>query len=118
MCEKAASEPVETEPEAEAEAVEPEPTPEPVQFTITLTKNKKKPLGLDISHVEGIKLKVKSVKDVGLVKEWNDKNPDQAIQGGDHIIKVGAVEGASQKMLDEIKKATKSFELTLEREAS
>jgi hypothetical protein len=117
MCEKAASEPVETEPEAKADEVDPEPTPEPtpVVWTITLKKDKKKPLGLDISHIEGIKLKVKGVKDAGLVKEWNDANPDQAIQEGDHIIKVGAVEGVSQKMLDEIKKAKKSVEMTLER---
>mmetsp|Transcript_100556 Transcript_100556/g.262130 ORF Transcript_100556/g.262130 Transcript_100556/m.262130 type:complete len:132 (-) Transcript_100556:118-513(-) len=107
--------PVEAEEAAPAVEAEPEPTPEPpVVWVVTIKKDKKKALGLDIKHAETA-LKVAAVKDAGLAKEWNEKNPDQAIQPGDKIVKVGATEGTSVQLLKEIKEAKGSLELTFER---
>mmetsp|Transcript_71883 Transcript_71883/g.211097 ORF Transcript_71883/g.211097 Transcript_71883/m.211097 type:complete len:137 (+) Transcript_71883:78-488(+) len=74
------------------------------EFRITLLKGQDQKIGLDIAHTGSVFLKVKNVKD-GLVKTWNQTNPDQAIKLNDMIVEVNGVKGSSEKLLTEISQA-------------
>jgi len=85
----------------EPAAAEPVATDE---ITVTLKKDGDSKLGLDISHTpDKTALKVKNVKD-GLVKAWNEANPDRAIEKDDLIIVINGVKDNSDEMLKEVKK--------------
>mmetsp|Transcript_36682 Transcript_36682/g.95763 ORF Transcript_36682/g.95763 Transcript_36682/m.95763 type:complete len:121 (-) Transcript_36682:359-721(-) len=79
------------------------PADEASEITVTLTKTGDQKLGLDISHASGNKaLKVKEVKDGGIVREWNLANPGRTIEKGDLIVSINGVKDESDKILKEV----------------
>jgi len=93
----------------EKTAVQPQPVAKPGigdEFTVTLTKDGDQKLGLDISHFgEGDKktsLKIKGVKD-GLVKQWNEKNPNSSIDKDDLIVSINGVKDSSEDLLKQVR---------------
>jgi len=90
-------------------AVQPQPVAKPGigdEFTVTLTKDGDQKLGLDISQFgEGDKktsLKIKGVKD-GLVKQWNEKNPNSSIDKDDLIVSINGVKDSSEDLLKQVR---------------
>ena len=99
-------------PASQTEEVPPEKTagqPQPVakpaigdEFTVTLTKDGGQKLGLDISHFnEKSSLKIKGVKE-GMVKQWNEKNPNSSIDKDDLIISINGVKDSSEDILKQV----------------
>mmetsp|Transcript_75313 Transcript_75313/g.147806 ORF Transcript_75313/g.147806 Transcript_75313/m.147806 type:complete len:152 (+) Transcript_75313:98-553(+) len=48
-------------------------------------------IGLDAAGI-GTKMRVKAIA-AGIIKDWNDRNPKEALQVGDLIVSVNGVEG-------------------------
>merc|ERR1740129_759457 len=58
-------------------------------------------IGLDISQVAGVALKIHGVKE-GLVQKWNDSHLNQQVQAGYTIVEVNGVRGSAQEMIQAI----------------
>lgn len=78
----------------------------PMEFEIHLNRNEradeggaKAKIGLDIVHSAMESLLVKRVKE-GMVKDWNDKNPESEVIPGDRLVAINKERGDSQRLLD------------------
>lgn len=74
--------------------------PEHAEISVYLDRSKGGSLGLELSPLdEGL-----LVKDVlqGLVREWNESNPQAAMLPGDRIVAVNAEAGDARRLLEEV----------------
>jgi hypothetical protein len=76
-----------------------------VEYMITLDKTQGSRLGIDVNHEHGRELFIESIED-GLVRRWNEENPEQKVQPEDRIVEVNGISGEVQKLLQECMKDT------------
>lgn len=74
-----------------------------MEFTITLDRTDGKRLGIDVDHQDGIQLLIEEIEG-GLVEEWNNEHPQEAVCEGDCIIDVNGITENVPQMLDECMK--------------
>lgn len=83
------------------------PADEEVTFWIALQKAQGQILGINIEEDKFITLRITGVLEGGLVDDWNNRNPDKAVQAGDHIIEVNNVgRGDARALLEKVKTDT------------
>mmetsp|Transcript_56435 Transcript_56435/g.134511 ORF Transcript_56435/g.134511 Transcript_56435/m.134511 type:complete len:423 (-) Transcript_56435:97-1365(-) len=73
-------------------------------FTVTLDHRMADAHGIDIDWNNGEYLLIERVKTSGLVADWNDKHPSEAIGAGCCIVEVNGLSGDAEKLLEEMKK--------------
>mmetsp|Transcript_112954 Transcript_112954/g.205304 ORF Transcript_112954/g.205304 Transcript_112954/m.205304 type:complete len:257 (+) Transcript_112954:126-896(+) len=100
-------------------------SPRPV-FVVELQKTSADELGMDVEEVDGKSLRVTSVKDTGMVAEWNSgTSSDIHVEAGQSIIEINGVKGDSDALLklllaplsmrDFVGEANKRLKLTISR---
>jgi hypothetical protein len=87
-------------PVTEAPVIE-EKVANTINIKVFIGGGKKMGIGLD-SH-DGKTLKITKILD-GLIKEWNEANPDTLVEVGDHILTINGVGDHSNVLVDQIKK--------------
>eukprot|EP00440_Ansanella_granifera_P025646 gb/GFBE01027848.1/.p1 GENE.gb/GFBE01027848.1/~~gb/GFBE01027848.1/.p1 ORF type:complete len:129 (+),score=34.26 gb/GFBE01027848.1/:1-387(+) len=80
---------------------------DPNEFQVVVTKSPPDSrIGLDISAIGGKVLKVWKVKE-GLVDTWNKgQSEENQVKAGDAVMEVNGNRGSSDKLLQEVSKAT------------
>mmetsp|Transcript_84605 Transcript_84605/g.218025 ORF Transcript_84605/g.218025 Transcript_84605/m.218025 type:complete len:299 (+) Transcript_84605:36-932(+) len=63
-------------------------------------------LGMKVKTAPGNVLEVTTVKDEGVVAQWNKANPSMAICEGQTIVEVNGVSGAAEKLYEQLKAQT------------
>eukprot|EP00913_Durusdinium_trenchii_P000173 g157.t1 len=87
---------------------------EPIEFEIKLTKTYgKSRLGVDVDLTDGFGLVVDQVTE-GLIRDWNQVHPEQAVIKGDRIVAVNGVRGNSNE-ITEVCKSQAVLELVIQR---
>jgi len=74
------------------------------EFTVEVVKTPESKLGVDVDHQDGLTLFVDQVTD-GIIRAWNQQNPEQQVQHGDRIIEINGLRGDVHKLIDECKKS-------------
>eukprot|EP00933_Yihiella_yeosuensis_P076635 TRINITY_DN864_c1_g1_i1.p1 TRINITY_DN864_c1_g1~~TRINITY_DN864_c1_g1_i1.p1 ORF type:complete len:163 (+),score=32.19 TRINITY_DN864_c1_g1_i1:73-489(+) len=86
-------------------------------FVVRVSKSSQR-LGIDIKHHnQGQSILVVAVK-AGMVEDWNNANPDQAIRQGDVITAVNGVCGSSVRILEAIAASGDVLEMSVTRIAA
>mmetsp|Transcript_10046 Transcript_10046/g.19363 ORF Transcript_10046/g.19363 Transcript_10046/m.19363 type:complete len:160 (+) Transcript_10046:3-482(+) len=72
-------------------------------FTVVVNKVSGAMMGLDISKVQKVGLKVQAVK-AGLISEWNERQPsdDTRVRAGDLIVAINGMQGQCRSILHAI----------------
>mmetsp|Transcript_97115 Transcript_97115/g.202858 ORF Transcript_97115/g.202858 Transcript_97115/m.202858 type:complete len:139 (+) Transcript_97115:89-505(+) len=73
------------------------------EIVITLQKRAEDRLGVDVDHQDGVSLLIDEITE-GLVKSWNDANPDKKVEKGDRIVEVNGNRGEVLRLVEECKK--------------
>mmetsp|Transcript_32382 Transcript_32382/g.59149 ORF Transcript_32382/g.59149 Transcript_32382/m.59149 type:complete len:263 (-) Transcript_32382:57-845(-) len=74
-----------------------------LEFMITLDRTDGKRLGIDVDHQDGVQLLIEEIEG-GLVEEWNNEHPEQAVCEGDCITEVNGISEDVPKMLEQCMK--------------
>eukprot|EP00420_Gonyaulax_spinifera_P014713 CAMPEP_0197906798 /NCGR_PEP_ID=MMETSP1439-20131203/63497_1 /TAXON_ID=66791 /ORGANISM="Gonyaulax spinifera, Strain CCMP409" /LENGTH=173 /DNA_ID=CAMNT_0043528191 /DNA_START=107 /DNA_END=628 /DNA_ORIENTATION=- len=83
-------------------------------FQISLIRSEGASLGLDLEmRKPGVYIRVKEVKEEGLVSEWNASHgPDLQVKPGHLLVSVNGTSGTSQEVLDTLR-TEQDLEITL-----
>jgi hypothetical protein len=83
------------------------------EFHIEVNRSEGGPLGIEVEPCTECLLQIMSIGK-GLVQEWNDANPEEAVEEQDYICAANSIYGDTDLLLDECR-ATKPLKLTLRR---
>jgi len=74
--------------------------PQVSEHMVTLTKVDGAKVGLALTAVDGVSLRIVKVDEVGLVPNWNRENPSHPVRRGDRIVEVNGIRGNAQAMIE------------------
>mmetsp|Transcript_54498 Transcript_54498/g.127321 ORF Transcript_54498/g.127321 Transcript_54498/m.127321 type:complete len:170 (-) Transcript_54498:91-600(-) len=96
------------EPPGIAHVIPPPPTqPSPAaEYMITLDKATGHTLGVDVDLADGQTMLVDKLDAVGLIADWNRRNPDLEVRINHRIVEVNGVRGDAQAMTVKAKNDT------------
>ncbi|CAK0873739.1 unnamed protein product, partial [Prorocentrum cordatum] len=60
-------------------------------------------------------LKVREVKDIGMVMKWNTDNPAKCVRIGDSLVAVNGVHGNTAAIFDQLRKPISTLEIAVQR---
>merc|ERR1712039_342885 len=83
-------------------------------YKITIDTSGGQRLGMDVDHWEEEMLLVAAVTPGGLVDQWNQANPDNAVKAEDRVMAANNVRGNVMQLVEECKKKQK-LEITFMR---
>eukprot|EP00931_Biecheleriopsis_adriatica_P004792 TRINITY_DN106410_c0_g1_i1.p1 TRINITY_DN106410_c0_g1~~TRINITY_DN106410_c0_g1_i1.p1 ORF type:complete len:563 (+),score=172.19 TRINITY_DN106410_c0_g1_i1:74-1762(+) len=76
-------------------------------YVVVVDRSNEQSLGVGLDPGDLCTLRIKSIKEDGLVAAWNAKHPDLEVKEGDRIIEINNVTGDAEKLFAECKKPTK-----------